>query len=218
MQKSRGLLRLRNLAVGVATAIVLTLALPVGASAATQDDQGSLSEVVLSAQQLLDVEQTAAASNSITKVFNASAAADAGASEQGIADFASVLIASGWDVEGEVGEASSAALESAAALAACNGYSGYHGFYPPWGQQFGLNSCQTEQIIAAAAMGTAGAGIITGILTVIGVTAIVGGIAAIVTGVIGFGAGALAWCQSTSSYRAIWLNVAGTPIVSCWAQ
>lgn len=217
MQKSRRR-RLRNVAVGAATAIILALVTPVAANAATQEGPTPTSEVVLSTQQVLDVEATAAASDFMTKVFDASAAAEGGASEQGIADFAAVLVASGWEIEGEVGQASPSALQSASALLACNGYSGYHGFYPPWGQQFGLNSCQTEQIIAAATMGAAGAGIIAGILTAVGVTAIVGAIAGIVTGVIAFGAGALAWCQSTSSYRAIWLNVAGTPIVSCWAQ
>lgn len=210
--------RLRAITLAGVTAAAITFASPMAASAGEPAPEPAGAEIILSDQQQLDLEATLAAVDTANKQFDAAAAAKAGASDQGIADFAAVLSAYGWTVSGAV-DAPSAGVESIAEAArACTGYVGYHGYYPPWGQQFGLNSCQTSQVIAAVGLGAAGAGVVSGILVAVGVTAIVGAISGIVTAVLAFGAAAVAACQAFSSNGGIWLNVAGSPPVSCWGQ
>ena len=103
------------------------------------------------------------------------------------------------DDNGAIGEAFG---ESVSVALACTGFQGYHGYYFPWGQQFGFNSCETTKLIAAVGLGAAGATVVTAILVAAGVTAFVGAIAGVVTAVIAFGAAAIAACQAYSPKNA----------------
>jgi hypothetical protein len=177
--------------------------------------------VVLTAQQTLDTNAVFAASDQTTHRFDAASALRAGASATAVADAdaAAILADSGWSVAGTVtAKASAAAQLVIAAAAACAGRNGYHGYYVPWGYQFGANSCNTSKIIAAVGLGAAGAGVVTAALVLIGVTVVAAPIAALVTAIIGFGAASLIVCQTFSSNGATWINLLGTPIASCWGQ
>jgi hypothetical protein len=207
----------RTVAIGSLVAVVVALAAPTTANAAeVVPPQPSGDTVQLTDEQLHDVEQLAAASDYDARTFDADAAAAAGATEQGIADFAAVLESEGWTIDGAVN--GSASAQSLSVALACTGFQGYHGYYFPWGWQFGFNSCETSKLIAAVGMGAAGATVVTAILVAAGVTAFVGAIGALVTAVIAFGAAAIAACQAYSSKSAIWGNVGGTPAFSCWSQ
>lgn len=175
--------------------------------------------VKLTAQQVLDVNAISAASYAATRTFDATAALAAGASADSVAGAAAVYLSGGWAVRGEVpADTAAGATALISALAACAGRNGYRGYFFPWGSQFAANSCNTSKLIAAAALGAAGAGVLAGVLTLIGVTAIATPIATVVAMVLGFGAAAMAACQAFSPKSAIYLNVGGSPVASCWGQ
>lgn len=208
---------------------ILAVAPTVAASATELDDApGSYSDtppydtgvagtppVTLTAEQRADVNGILAATDTGSGTFSAADAVAAGASEQAAADAGAIYSAAGWVVTGGTVSPSESANVSAAQLAACSGFSGPHGWYFPWGSQFGLDSCQTSQLIASVGLGAAGAGAVTAILVATGAGAIAGGI---VTAVIALGAAAFTACQAYSSNGAIWLNLGGSPAVSCWGQ
>jgi len=211
--------------IALVTAAVLTFAGPIGAHAeeapsSPQAIQEAGTPVTLSPSQIRDIEANVAATNQSKRTFNALSASKNGASEQSIADYATVLSSQGWLVVGATTSPSLAAQKIAtAAKASCKGFSGYHGYYVPWGAQYGINSCNTAKIIASAGLGTAGAAGVAAVLTVIGATGVGLPISVIAAAVIGFGAAALITCQAFSSNGAIWLNIGGlAPSISCWGQ
>ena len=193
--------------------------LPAAASIAPPVTSG-VDQVTLKPQQQVEINALAAASDYKSKRFLVQAAVKGGAGASSIADFAAVLRDQGWTVVGSVtAQPSTLARQSiAAAIAACKGKNGYNGYYFPWGWQFGLNSCNTNKLIAGVGLGAAGAVVVTAALVAGGATATAAPIAGLVAAVIGFGAAALRVCQAFSSNGGIWLNVGGTPQASCWGQ
>jgi len=171
----------------------------------------------LSAEQTLDLNALALGINTPQHSFDANVAAQAGASEQGITDVATVLAGGGWTVTGaaRVGTASPMAISAAAR---CAGFNGPHGYYFPWGTQFGFNSCNTSKLIADVAFGSGAAGVILAGLALGGVSR---GVVGLVLAVIGLGIAGLNVCKANSSNGAIWLNVGGLVgilTMSCWGQ
>lgn len=174
----------------------------------------------LTAGQEAELNALDAATSHALETFDPAAAAAAGASEAGIADYAYVLNSQGWTVVNEefpTARASTVAIETAAAAAACTGRSGYTGFYGAF-WQWALNSCQTDTLIAAVAAGGGGTAAIGGLLTALGV-APAGAITAAVGGLVVAGSGFLTVCK-TASYgvHAIYLNAYVTGGVGCWGQ
>jgi hypothetical protein len=103
--------------------------------------------------------------------------------------------------------------------ASCRGSNGSHGYYFPWGAQYGFNSCNTSKLIADVGLGSAGGGVILAGLALGGVVS--GGASTLVAAVLAVGVAGLIACQANSSKSAIWLNVGGTVGVlgmSCWGQ
>ena len=216
--------RLRKGLIATVTAAALMFVAPVAAHAEESSPsdhvvQSDAQPVILTPTQVKDIEAEVAATDYDAQTFNALVAAKKGASAQGIADYATVLRDQGWTIIGSTKAASDTAKKvSAIAKASCKGFNGYHGYYFPWGSQFGVNSCNTAKLIAGAGLGTAGAGAVAAVLGLIGATGVGLPIAALAAALIGFGAAAIAACQAFSSNGAIWLNLGGTPTVSCWGQ
>jgi hypothetical protein len=172
----------------------------------------------LSAAQTRDINALYLGINSTQHGFDANLAARAGASDQSIADAATVLAAGGWTISGAAKVATASTLTVSAA-AACRGYNGSHGYYFPWGAQYGFNSCNTNKLIADVGLGAAGGGAILAGLALGGI--ITGGVASLIAAVIAVGVAGLRVCQANSSNGAIWLNVGGVvgvATMSCWGQ
>lgn len=175
--------------------------------------------VQLTPQQATDANAVFAATNPRTHRFDAAAALAAGATPQAVADAAAVAVDVGMTVSGPVTAKTSVAVQSyLAAAARCAGSNGYHGYYWPWGYQFGANSCNTQKLATSLALGAAGSAAISVILAAIGVTAAVVPVTAVIAVLLGFGSAALFTCAAFSSNGAVWINVLGTPPASCWGQ
>ena len=180
---------------------------------------GSSKQVQLTAQQTMDANAIFAATNYTTRRFDAVAALAAGASSSAVADAAAVAVTEGLTVVGPLTAKPSASVQTVVAAAAkCTGKNGYHGFYAPWGYQFGANSCNTQKLAQVLALGAAGSGAIAVILGAIGVTAAIVPVTAVIAALLGFGSAAIATCAVFSSNGGIWINVLGTPPASCWGQ
>jgi hypothetical protein len=220
MHANTGRRKWQALLLTATTVVALVLGANSAANAAPQTPVVSGgTPITLTVQEETDIAAEIGSTDTEALVFDADAAAQGGATSQSIADYAAVLESAGWTVIGTVNAAPSAGSSRVAALAArCSGSNGYHGYYVPWGYQFGANSCNTSKVIAAAGLGTAGAGAVTAALVLIGVGAVAAPIAGLVAAVIGFGAAALATCQAFSSNGGIWLNIGGYPAASCWGQ
>lgn len=183
----------------------------------------------LSEAQSAELESLVGASDFANSTFDSDAALMSGVAETAVADYALVLEADGWTVNGANtislrAEASPSGTEVAAAAAACTGKRGYTGFYGAF-WQFALNSCDTETLIASvaaaggstAAIGAAIAAV--GALPSSGLSVPAGAITAAVGGLIAAGAGPLTVCK-TASYgvHAIYLNAFVTGGIGCWGQ
>jgi hypothetical protein len=172
----------------------------------------------LSAAQTVDLNALSAGISTTKHDFDANAAAQAGASKQSIADVATVLAAGGWTITGAAPSVAASPMAVAAA-ASCAGYNGSHGYYFPWGSQYGFNSCNTNKLIADVGLGSAGGGVILAALALGGVAS--GGVSTLIAAVLALGIAGLVACQANSSNGAIWLNVGGSVGVlgmSCWGQ
>lgn len=210
--------KVRRTALVLVAALTITLASPISASASESDQ--SVPEVQLTAQQVTDVNAIAAASDAETNTFDVAEASKLGATDQAVADAATMLTSNGWTIDGSpTMTASDEALDIAAIATSCAGISGYTGYWWPWGHQLALDSCQTSQLIAAVFAGAGAAGVVTAVLIAAGATAIAAPIAGIVAAVLTFGGAALQLCSAASAPKyAIYLNVLGSPAVSCWGQ
>lgn len=218
----------RKLTIGGVIAALLVGGLAAPASATEVEDPEltpvPAAEAVLSEAQIAELEALYESTDSASRTFDAAAAVASGATEQGTADYASVLVAEGWAVQGETVEPTAATQSIASALAACTGRSGYTGYYG-WGWQWGLNSCQTDTLIAAVNLGAGGATAVGAVFAAIGlipgaapVAVPVAVVSGAVAAVIAYGSLGLNVCK-TASYgvHAIYLNLYYTS-VRCWGQ
>lgn len=218
----------RKLKIGgvIAALLVGGLAAPASATEPVEPEPTPVAteESVLSDEQAAELELLYGATDPAARAFDADLAVASGASPEGTADYAAVLTAEGWDVRGETVDPSAGAREVAGVAAACTGVSGYTGYYG-WGWQWGLNSCQTDTLIAAVFQGAGGAAAIGGVFAAIGLipaAAPVGIPAAVISGAVGgviaFGGLSLTTCK-TASYgvHAIYLNLYYAS-VGCWGQ
>ena len=215
--------RLQLITVGLVAALALTVAVPTTAAASdARNPVPGTVEVQLTTQQTKDVEAIAFASDFTRSTFDATRAMSLGASPDSVADAAAVLAGNGWTIDGmATTRASEGASEISVMAAGCVGRSGYTGYWWWIGYQFALNSCQTAQLIAGVTLGAAGAGVITAILIVVGVTVMAAPIAGLVTSLLVLGAAALAFCSAASAPKyAIYLNLLGYPpfAASCSGQ
>lgn len=165
------------------------------------------------------------ASDRENRIFDATAAADAGVPQSEIADFSYVVAANGWEITGtqdvdQLMRSASDNLVTTYDAKACTGKSGYTGYWG-WGWQWALNSCQTTALIAAIAAGAgAGAfGAASAILVAIPPAAPAAAITFAVGAVVGAGGLFLGACQAASyGVYATYLNISNAGVPGCWGQ